>query len=153
MASRPGLDARGRARGGSVLRGIAYALLLGESLVIRVPSVYGRAAPKLFGFPFFYWFPLLWIIGGLVVTGLAYLLLARADQLDWERLLRRFGPNWRVLFSHMVLFGFIYPSESQRLPRSASSRASSTAFPRGSSSAAPPEKWSSMRGRPSGAGG
>ncbi len=82
MASGPGLDARNgsrRARGRGVLRGIAYALLLGEVLVILVPSVYGRATPKLFGIPFFYWFQLLWIIVAMVVTGIAYLLLEWAD--------------------------------------------------------------------------
>jgi hypothetical protein len=46
----------------------------------------------------------------------AHLLLARAEQIDWQRLLRRFGSNWRVLLSHLVLFGFIYPSERQRVP-------------------------------------
>jgi hypothetical protein len=46
----------------------------------------------------------------------AHLLLARSGHIDWQRLLRRFGPNWRVLFSHLVLFGFIYPSERERLP-------------------------------------
>ncbi len=46
----------------------------------------------------------------------AHLLRARAEQLDWPRLLRRFGPHWRVLFSHVILFGFIYPSERARIP-------------------------------------
>ncbi len=46
----------------------------------------------------------------------AHLLHARAEQFDWARLLRRFGSNWRVLLSHLVLFGFIYPSEDQRVP-------------------------------------
>jgi aminoglycoside-2''-adenylyltransferase len=46
----------------------------------------------------------------------AHLILARGDQMDWARLLRRFGANWRVLFSHLVLFGFIYPSERERIP-------------------------------------
>ena len=62
------------------LKAIAYALLLGECLVILIPSVYGRVAPKLFGIPFFYWFQLLWIIVGMVVTGMAYLLVERADR-------------------------------------------------------------------------
>jgi Protein of unknown function (DUF3311) len=62
------------------LKVIAYALLLGECLVILIPSVYGRAAPKLFGIPFFYWFQLLWIIVGMVVTGAAYLLIERAER-------------------------------------------------------------------------
>ncbi len=46
----------------------------------------------------------------------AHLLRDRADQLDWERLLRRVGAHWRVLFSHLVLFGFIYPGERARVP-------------------------------------
>jgi hypothetical protein len=46
----------------------------------------------------------------------AHLLLACAPRLDWRRLLRRFGANWRVLLSYLVLFGFIYPSERERVP-------------------------------------
>ncbi|MDQ3811736.1 MAG: hypothetical protein M3336_15755, partial [Chloroflexota bacterium] len=46
----------------------------------------------------------------------AHLLLARAEVLDWQRLLRRFGSHWRVLLSHLVLFGYIYPSERDRIP-------------------------------------
>ena len=45
----------------------------------------------------------------------AHLLRARAAELDWERLLRRFGPHWRVLLSHLVLFGFIYPAEQDKI--------------------------------------
>ena len=37
-------------------------------------------------------------------------------KLDWERLLRRFGPHWRVLLAHLVLFGFAYPGERDRVP-------------------------------------
>lgn len=46
----------------------------------------------------------------------AHLLRACGPGLDWHRLLRRFGPHWRVLFSHLVLFGFIYPGERWRIP-------------------------------------
>lgn len=46
----------------------------------------------------------------------AHLLHARAEQLNWERLLRRYDAHWRVLFSHLVLFGFIYPGERARIP-------------------------------------
>jgi len=46
----------------------------------------------------------------------AHILLARADSLDWDRLVRRFGPHWRVLLSHLVLFGFIFPPERTRIP-------------------------------------
>lgn len=46
----------------------------------------------------------------------AHLLLACASNLDWKRLLRRFGTNWRVLLSHLILFGFIYPSDQEKVP-------------------------------------
>ena len=46
----------------------------------------------------------------------AHLLRAHGDRLDWPRLLRRFGPHWRVLLSHLVLFGFIYPGERALVP-------------------------------------
>jgi hypothetical protein len=45
-----------------------------------------------------------------------HLILARAENIDWARLVTRFGPHWRVLFSHLCLFGFIYPSERNRIP-------------------------------------
>jgi hypothetical protein len=47
---------------------------------------------------------------------IAHLVHARAGCLDWRRLLARFDRHWRVLFSHLVLFGFIYPSERARIP-------------------------------------
>jgi hypothetical protein len=47
---------------------------------------------------------------------IAHLLLARGPDLDWPRLVARFGDHWRVLLSHLVLFGFIYPSERDRIP-------------------------------------
>lgn len=78
MASHPARSVGRRARGGP-LKWIAYALLLGECVVILIPSVYGRDTPRLAGIPFFYWFQLLWIIVGMVVTGIAYLLLPRAE--------------------------------------------------------------------------
>jgi hypothetical protein len=46
----------------------------------------------------------------------AHLLHARAADLDWERLLGRFGENWRVLMSHLVLFGFTYPGQRTMVP-------------------------------------
>ena len=49
---------------------------------------------------------------------IAHLLLARHAWLDWRRLLRRFGPHWRVLLSHLVLFGFIYPGDRAAVPAS-----------------------------------
>lgn len=48
---------------------------------------------------------------------ICHLLRARAEQFDWERLLTRFGPHWRVLLSHLVLFGFVYPGERTKIPQ------------------------------------
>jgi hypothetical protein len=49
----------------------------------------------------------------------AHLLLHCAENIDWQRLLYRFGANgdWRVLLSHLTLFGYIYPGEVQRIPQ------------------------------------
>lgn len=45
-----------------------------------------------------------------------HLLRARGAQLDWDRLLARFGADWRVLLSHLVLFGFVYPEDRESIP-------------------------------------
>jgi hypothetical protein len=45
-----------------------------------------------------------------------HLVRARAAGFDWRRLLARFGPHWRVLLSHVVLFGFVYPDERGLVP-------------------------------------
>jgi hypothetical protein len=47
---------------------------------------------------------------------IAHLILAYGDRMDWSRLVAQFGEQWRVLFSHLVLFGFIYPGERSRIP-------------------------------------
>jgi hypothetical protein len=48
----------------------------------------------------------------------AHVLHARAGELDWDRLLRRFDPNggWRVLLAHLILFGYIYPGDAHLIP-------------------------------------
>ncbi len=46
----------------------------------------------------------------------AHLILAKGQKLDWNRVLKRFGPHWEVLLSHLVLFGFIYPGMRNRIP-------------------------------------
>jgi hypothetical protein len=47
---------------------------------------------------------------------IAHLLQACAEQIDWTRLLQRFGAHWRVLLSHLLLYGFVYPGERARVP-------------------------------------
>jgi hypothetical protein len=53
----------------------------------------------------------------------AHLLLRRGRELDWERLLARFaGADARVLLSHLILFGYIYPGEPASIPRGVTER-------------------------------
>lgn len=47
---------------------------------------------------------------------IAHILRARAQGLDWKRLIDRFGEHWRVLLSHLVMFGFVYPGERHKVP-------------------------------------
>ena len=47
---------------------------------------------------------------------IAHLLLKCGERIDWEHILRRFGPDWRVLINHLVLFGYIYPSRRNLVP-------------------------------------
>ena len=51
----------------------------------------------------------------------AHVFHARAADLDWDRLLRRFDVNggnggWRVLLAHLTLFGYIYPGDAHLIP-------------------------------------
>lgn len=39
------------------------------------------------------------------------------DSMDWDRLLHRFGPDWRVLLAHVALFGYVYPDRHDVIPR------------------------------------
>ena len=47
----------------------------------------------------------------------AHLLLNCGKTISWEKLLVRFGPDWRVLLAHLILFGFIYPGHRSLIPR------------------------------------
>jgi len=45
-----------------------------------------------------------------------HLLRESGPSLDWPRLLMRFGDYWRVLLSHIIMFGFVYPDKRQNVP-------------------------------------
>lgn len=45
------------------------------------------------------------------------LVRACGRELDWERVLDRFGDHWEVLLSHLVLYQFAFPSERSQVPR------------------------------------
>lgn len=46
----------------------------------------------------------------------AHVIRAVGDRLDWKRLLARYGKYWRALYAHIVLFGFIYPRDREKVP-------------------------------------
>ncbi len=46
----------------------------------------------------------------------AHLINALGEELDWRRLVHRYGPYWRALYAHLILFGFIYPSDRSKVP-------------------------------------
>lgn len=54
------------------LRQLWYLLLLIQAAAVLVPSIYARIPPKLFGFPFFYWYQLAWIPLSMILTGIVY---------------------------------------------------------------------------------
>jgi putative nucleotidyltransferase-like protein len=45
-----------------------------------------------------------------------HLMRATYHALDWPHLVARFGDHWEVLFSHVVLFGYIYPGLKHAIP-------------------------------------
>jgi hypothetical protein len=46
----------------------------------------------------------------------AHIIHAVGEKMDWNRLIERFGPFWRALYAHIILFGFIYPSAREKVP-------------------------------------
>jgi hypothetical protein len=49
-----------------------YLLLLVQFVAVLWPPFYNRAEPYWYGMPFFYWYQLLWIIIGAVLTAIVY---------------------------------------------------------------------------------
>ncbi|HEX7422012.1 MAG TPA: hypothetical protein VF505_19160 [Thermoanaerobaculia bacterium] len=47
----------------------------------------------------------------------AHVIHALGPKLDWPRLIDRYAGYWRVLYAHLVLFGFIYPTDRDRIPK------------------------------------
>ena len=47
---------------------------------------------------------------------IAHILRCCAAEIDWPHLVCRFGPDWRVLLSHLIIFGYIYPGERTQIP-------------------------------------
>ena len=47
-------------------------LLLLPAIGLAFPAVYSRHAPELFGFPFFYWYQIAWILISALLTAVVY---------------------------------------------------------------------------------
>lgn len=45
-----------------------------------------------------------------------HILLSRAPDLDWDRLIWRFAEKWPVLLAHLLLFRFVYPQRARQIP-------------------------------------
>jgi hypothetical protein len=52
------------------------------------------------------------------IADVAHLIRHSGKRLDWRRLVRRFGNNWRVLLAQVILFDFIYPGHHRAVPKS-----------------------------------
>lgn len=51
-----------------------YWLLVLPFAATLVPPFYARKSPELFGFPFFYWYQIIWIALAAAVVGIVYAL-------------------------------------------------------------------------------
>ena len=54
------------------------ALLAVPILAILIVPIYARSGPELGGWPFFYWYQVVWVPASAVFTGAAYALVRRA---------------------------------------------------------------------------
>ena len=57
----------------------ARVLLIIPFVAVLWVPFYNRTEPTLWGFPFFYWYQLLWIILSVLIIGLVYLLEHRTE--------------------------------------------------------------------------
>ena len=56
---------------------VVSGILLVAIVVPLLVSTYDRSDPKLFGFPFFYWYQLIWVFICAALCGLSFWLLKR----------------------------------------------------------------------------
>ncbi len=49
-----------------------YWLLLVPFAATLIPPLYARSSPALFGFPFFYWYQILWIVLSAFIVWIVY---------------------------------------------------------------------------------
>ena len=49
-----------------------YLFLVVPFVALLWVPFYNRIEPELFGIPFFYWYQMLWVIGGAILTAIVY---------------------------------------------------------------------------------
>lgn len=69
---------------------VCAILLLAPFVALLWVSSYAKESPRLFGFPFFYWYQFVWVLISAVLTFVAYLLVRRTER-PRERLSERSG--------------------------------------------------------------
>lgn len=47
-------------------------LLIVPAIALAFPALYSRPTPELFGFPFFYWYQIAWILLSALITAIVY---------------------------------------------------------------------------------
>lgn len=57
-----------------------YVLLLPPFIGLLWVPWYAKSGPKLWGFPFFYWYQFAWVIVGAALTALVYVLTTSSDE-------------------------------------------------------------------------
>jgi hypothetical protein len=63
-----------------VSRRLYYWLLLLPFVATLVPPFYARREPGLFGFPFFYWYQIVWIVFSAAIVLFVYLMTRQPER-------------------------------------------------------------------------
>ena len=63
------------------------------------------------------------------MSDVVHLILCLGETLDWERLVRRAGPNWPLLLAQLLMFNYVYPGYRANIPTGCSASCSSARAP------------------------
>jgi hypothetical protein len=66
--------------GGSGRGAWARVLLIIPFIALLFPTLYAHTEPRLSGIPFFIWYQFLWVILGVIITGIVYALGRGGDE-------------------------------------------------------------------------
>jgi hypothetical protein len=62
-----------------------YLLLIAPFIGLLFPGWYATKTPKLFGFPFFYWYQFAWVLAAAAITLIVYLATRVPERDEEER--------------------------------------------------------------------